>query len=113
MVAIKEVLENDDIVVVTSQGVVIRQPAKTIRIAGRNTQGVRLIRLDEKDRIAAIAVVPSEDDKEVEAASAAAPPPPAPLKQPEPKKQEVPQATLFEKQVKPTKKKAVKKKSKR
>ncbi|HMD13391.1 MAG TPA: DNA gyrase C-terminal beta-propeller domain-containing protein, partial [Bacteroidota bacterium] len=40
MVAIKEVLENDDIVVVTTQGIVIRQPAKTIRIAGRNTQGV-------------------------------------------------------------------------
>jgi len=64
MVAIKEVLENDDIVVVTSQGVVIRQPAKTIRVAGRNTQGVRLIRLDDKDRIADIAVVPSEDEKE-------------------------------------------------
>jgi DNA gyrase subunit A len=64
MVAIKEVLENDDIVVVTSQGVVIRQPAKTIRIAGRNTQGVRLIRLDDNDRIADIAVVPSEDEKD-------------------------------------------------
>ncbi len=64
MVAIKEVLENDDIVVVTSQGVVIRQPAKTIRMAGRNTQGVRLIRLDPSDRIADIAVVPSEEEKE-------------------------------------------------
>ena len=66
MVAIKEVLENDDIVVVTSQGIVIRQPAKTIRIAGRNTQGVRLIRLDANDKIAAIAVVPSEEEKEEE-----------------------------------------------
>jgi DNA gyrase subunit A len=64
MVAIKEVLENDDIVVVTTQGVVIRQPAKTIRIAGRNTQGVRLIRLESGDKIAAIAVVPSEEEKE-------------------------------------------------
>jgi DNA gyrase subunit A len=105
MVAIKEVLENDDIVVVTSQGVVIRQPAKTIRIAGRNTQGVRLIRLDEKDRIAAIAVVPSEDDKEVEAAAASAPPAPAP----EPKKQETPPATLFDKE----QKRGVKKESKK
>jgi len=66
MVAIKEVLENDDIVVVTTQGIVIRQPAKTIRIAGRNTQGVRLIRLDANDKIAAIAVVPSEEEKEEE-----------------------------------------------
>jgi DNA gyrase subunit A len=64
MVAIKEVLENDDIVVVTTQGVIIRQPAKTIRLAGRNTQGVRLIRLEPNDRIAAIAVVPTEEEKE-------------------------------------------------
>jgi DNA gyrase subunit A len=70
MVAIKEVLENDDIVVVTSQGVIIRQPAKTIRVAGRNTQGVRLIRLDGSDKIAAIAVVPSEDEKEEAVAKA-------------------------------------------
>jgi DNA gyrase subunit A len=63
MVTIKEVLENDDIVVVTAQGVIIRQPAKTIRVAGRNTQGVRLIRLDSGDRIADIAVVPSEEEK--------------------------------------------------
>ncbi|MBI5476008.1 MAG: DNA gyrase subunit A [Ignavibacteriales bacterium] len=62
MVAIKEVLENDDIVVVTSQGVVIRQPAQTIRLAGRNTQGVRLIRLDDGDKIADTAVVPAEDE---------------------------------------------------
>jgi DNA gyrase subunit A len=64
MVAIKEVLENDDIVVVTSQGVVIRQPAETIRVAGRNTQGVRLIRLDEGDKIADTAVAPAEEEKE-------------------------------------------------
>jgi DNA gyrase subunit A len=64
MVAIKEVLENDDVVVVTTRGVIIRQPAKTIRVAGRNTQGVRLIRLDEADKISAVAVVPSEEEKE-------------------------------------------------
>lgn len=64
MVTIKEVLDNDDIVVVTAQGVVIRQPAETIRVAGRNTQGVRLIRLDDGDKIADIAVVPSENEKE-------------------------------------------------
>ncbi len=64
MVALKEVLDNDDIVVVTVQGVIIRQPAETIRIAGRNTQGVRLIRLDKEDKIADTAVVPAEEDKE-------------------------------------------------
>lgn len=78
LVAIKEVLENDDVVVVTSQGIVIRQPAKMIRVAGRNTQGVRLIRLNEGDAIAAVAVVPSEEDeKEVAAAPIVQPAPPS------------------------------------
>lgn len=67
MVAIKEVLENDDVVVVTTQGVIIRQPARQIRVAGRNTQGVRLIRLDAGDRVAAVAAVPSEEEEEVTA----------------------------------------------
>ncbi len=64
MVATREVLDNDDIVIVTAQGVVIRQPAKEIRIAGRNTQGVRLIRLESGDKISAVAAVPSEDVEE-------------------------------------------------
>ncbi|MGA2623143.1 MAG: DNA gyrase subunit A [Bacteroidota bacterium] len=64
MVAIREVLDNDDIVIVTAQGVVIRQPAKEIRIAGRNTQGVRLIRLESGDKVSAVAAVPSEEAEE-------------------------------------------------
>ena len=67
MMAIREVLDNDDVVVVTSKGVIIRQPAKEIRVAGRNTQGVRLIRLDSGDRVSAVAAVPSEDEKVEEA----------------------------------------------
>jgi DNA gyrase subunit A len=63
MVGIKEVLENDDIVVMTSKGVIIRQPAREIRMAGRITQGVRLIRLEEGDQVADIAAVPSEEEK--------------------------------------------------
>jgi DNA gyrase subunit A len=63
MVAIREVLDNDDIVVVTEKGVIIRQPAKDIRIAGRNTQGVRLIRLESGDKVSAVAAVPSEDEE--------------------------------------------------
>src|ERR1041385_4509409 len=88
MVAIKEVLENDDVVVVTSKGVVIRQPAKDIRMAGRNTQGVRLIRLDAGDQVAAVAAVPSEDeDLESKAAEA---------KEPAPSKKEEKQTSLFD-----------------
>jgi DNA gyrase subunit A len=63
MVAIKEVLDTDDIVVVTEKGIVIRQHASEIRVAGRNTQGVRLIRLDAGDTISDVAAVPSEDEE--------------------------------------------------
>ena len=61
MVAIKEVGEKDDVVIVTTGGIVIRQHASEIRIAGRNTQGVRLIRLSEGDTISDIAVVAPEN----------------------------------------------------
>jgi DNA gyrase subunit A len=64
MIAIKEVQDTDDIVVVTSSGMVIRQSAKDIRVSGRNTSGVRLIKLDEKDEVTAIAIVTSEDEEE-------------------------------------------------
>jgi DNA gyrase subunit A len=64
MVVIKEVVETDDIVVVTSGGMVIRQHAKDIRVAGRNTQGVRLIRLGENDSIADVVAVVNEDEEE-------------------------------------------------
>ena len=78
MIAIKEVLETDDIVVVTSQGMVIRQDGKEIRLSGRNTQGVRLIRLDEGDRIADVAVVtPEEEEENGVSEKSETPPPPA------------------------------------
>ena len=63
MMAIKEVMEKDDVVIVTSRGVVIRQHVSDIRVAGRNTQGVRLIRLDSGDTVADLAAVPGEEDE--------------------------------------------------
>ena len=68
--AILEVTDNEDIVVMTAQGVVIRQAAKDIRVIGRNTQGVRLIKLDDDDAIADIAIVVHEEDEESENAEA-------------------------------------------
>jgi DNA gyrase subunit A len=62
MVAIRDVMEKDDLVIVTTHGIIIRQHAADIRLAGRNTQGVRLIRLDEGDRIADVEAVPAEED---------------------------------------------------
>ncbi len=64
MVTIKEVTDTDDVVVVTSGGMVIRQHATDIRVAGRNTQGVRLIRLDEGDTVADVAAVVAEEAEE-------------------------------------------------
>lgn len=69
MVAVKHVTDNDDVVVVTTKGMIIRQHAKDIRLLGRNTQGVRLIRLNEGDTIAAVAAVVAEEAEEESARS--------------------------------------------
>jgi len=65
LIAMKEVNDADELVIITSGGMVIRQSVKEIRVMGRNTQGVRLIRLGDGDEIADIArVIPEEDDEE-------------------------------------------------
>jgi DNA gyrase/topoisomerase IV subunit A len=64
MVAIKETMGNDDIAVVTTKGMIIRQHVKDINVLGRNTQGVRLIKLEPGDTIADVAVVPAEEEEE-------------------------------------------------
>ncbi len=65
MVDIKEIDDNDDIVIITEKGMIIRQHAKDLRVMGRNTQGVKLIKLNPADRISAIArVVPEDEDEE-------------------------------------------------
>ncbi|MEK6756772.1 MAG: DNA gyrase subunit A [Bacteroidota bacterium] len=69
MVAIKEAVDTDDVVVVTSNGMVIRQHVSDIRVAGRNTQGVRLIRLEEGDVVADIALVVGEEEEEKQLAA--------------------------------------------
>ncbi len=63
LIAMKEVNDNDELVIITTQGMVIRQSMKDIRVMGRNTQGVRLIRLNEDDAIADIARVVPEDEE--------------------------------------------------
>ena len=63
MIAIKEVMEKDDVVIVTDRGVVIRQHASDIRVAGRNTQGVRLIKLDQGDHVSDVAAVPPDEEE--------------------------------------------------
>ena len=59
-------VETDDIMIITSAGVMIRQATNEIRTIGRNTQGVRLIRLDEGASISSVAKVVKEEDSEEE-----------------------------------------------
>jgi len=60
--AILEVHDTEDLVVITTNGILIRQPIKDVRQLGRNAQGVRLIRLEEGDQIADITTVTREED---------------------------------------------------
>lgn len=61
-VSIKEVLPNDELMMITKQGVVIRMSVKGIRVSGRNTQGVKLVNLDGGDVVQDVARVVVEDD---------------------------------------------------
>lgn len=65
MVSLMEVVDADDLMIVTDTGVMIKLPVRDIRPIGRNTQGVRVIRLDEGARIASISRA-MEGDKAVE-----------------------------------------------
>ncbi|HEY4306232.1 MAG TPA: DNA gyrase subunit A [Gemmatimonadaceae bacterium] len=60
-VSIKEVLPDDELMLITVQGVAIRMPVKGIRVAGRNTQGVRLVNLDNDDLVMDVARVVPDD----------------------------------------------------
>ena len=57
VVAVKEVVDDDELIMMTQKGVAIRCPVSSIRVIGRSTQGVRLINLDEGDRVTTVARV--------------------------------------------------------
>ncbi|HYW34611.1 MAG TPA: DNA gyrase subunit A [Balneolaceae bacterium] len=62
LIALKEVSDKDDLMVITEGGKVIRMNCGGIRTMGRNTQGVRIMRLDGDQRIAAVTRVVNEDE---------------------------------------------------
>ena len=65
LIAMKAVTEEDDLMIINKSGIAIRLAASTIRIAGRATQGVKLINIREGDSIAAVCTIAkSEDDEE-------------------------------------------------
>ena len=54
--------DGDDIMIMTEKGMSIRLPAKDVSIIGRNAQGVRLVRQEVDDKLAAITPLAKEDD---------------------------------------------------
>ena len=63
LVSILEVVDTDDIMIITDGGVMIRQTVSAIRTIGRNTQGVRLIKLDNGSKISSVTKVVKEDEE--------------------------------------------------
>ena len=67
LIAIKNVTDADDLMIITRSGLTIRMAVSDIRVAGRATQGVRLINIKEGDSIAAVSVVAKNEEEETEA----------------------------------------------
>ena len=60
--AIKSVLEEEDLMIINKSGMAIRLPVSDLRVMGRATQGVRLINIKGNDSIAAVAKVMKEEE---------------------------------------------------
>ena len=65
LIAMKAVQENEDLMITNRSGIIIRMAVSTMRVIGRATQGVRVIRLDEDDAIADVAVIPYSPEIEL------------------------------------------------
>ncbi len=63
LIALKVINDDSDLMIINKSGVVIRIAASAVKVAGRSTQGVKLINIRENDSIAAVCVVPKSEDK--------------------------------------------------
>jgi DNA gyrase subunit A len=61
-VNLKTVSDNDELMVITQNGMFLRCAVKDIRATGRSAQGVRLIKLEDKDRVSCVASVIAEEE---------------------------------------------------
>jgi len=64
VVGISTVTDTEDIMMITSEGIIIRLPASGVSSIGRNTQGVRLIRMEEGTHVVSIALAEHEEEEE-------------------------------------------------
>lgn len=62
LTALRAVNGDEDLIVITNKGIVIRTPLSQVHIAGRNTVGVKVIALDPGNKVASLAIVPHEDE---------------------------------------------------
>lgn len=62
LVAIKEVIDSDDLMIINKSGITIRMAVESLRVMGRATQGVRLIKVNENDSISSVEKVEKIDD---------------------------------------------------
>ena len=77
LVALKNVTEENDLLIITQSGLIIRMAVADIKQAGRNTQGVKLINIRDNDSIASVSVVAKSDEEELPAEGETAPGAPA------------------------------------
>ena len=66
LVAIKEVVDTDDLMIINRSGITIRMEVEQLRVMGRATQGVKLIRLSDDDEISSVAKIEKIEDEEGE-----------------------------------------------
>jgi DNA gyrase subunit A len=66
VVGIRLVTNEDDVMIMTEKGMTIRLPVKDLSVISRNTQGVRLVKMEEGDKVAAIASVVKEEEEEAQ-----------------------------------------------
>ena len=66
LIAIKDVTDENDLMIITRNGIAIRMKIEDVRVMGRATQGVRLIKIRENDNIASVAKVPKVEEEEGE-----------------------------------------------
>ena len=66
LISIQAVTDDNDLMIINRSGLTIRTSVEQIRVAGRATQGVRVINLREGDSIASVTAVPKTDDEDIE-----------------------------------------------
>ncbi|MEO1231427.1 MAG: DNA gyrase subunit A [Myxococcota bacterium] len=71
VVAVKQVTQDDHVMIITAKGTIIRMECRDISVLGRNTQGVRLVRVSGEDRVQAVSMLEDPEEDEPERAGAA------------------------------------------